>query len=293
MPLFVWFFFLPVVPCAADDAQDLGEQAFVEARRRISVADFDGAVKSLQLALRHDFVNKKFADELKSVREIIRLREDIEQEKDSLRRNVLAQHLREYYLKNRIFEELIDISLQIFDHSKSTWDAVCVINAMIMAERFDDAFDFAVAVDEKDNNPSIRISKGYILCSSGLHLEARQQARSIDRGDLQTPDDLLRLARLQAATELYAMAVKTLILCFELTPRNSLQGFKEYVVKFPEFKPLLTTSEFAEALTTRSKQDSIDRACTQKWVGVVFDRRPKYIRDLSKGPINPDDWKIK
>jgi len=287
------FFSLLSSYTSAEESEDQGEQAFSEARFRISVADFDGAVKSLQLALRCDFVNKKYAAELKSVREIIKLREEIEQEKDSHRWSVLAQHLRTYYKKNGVRDGLVDIGLQIFDRSKLTWDAVGVINAMIAAERFDDALDFADSVDDKGINPSIRIAKGCVLYSAGQNSEARKQARSISMDDLQTPDDLLRLARLQAATELYASSVKTLVRCFEQTPRNSLSEFKEYVVKVPEFEPLLTSSEFAEALTTQSKQESIDRSCSQKWVGVVFDQRPKYIRDLSKGPVNPDDWKVK
>ena len=285
--------FLHAFCIGAEEAQDLGEQAFSEARFCVSVADFDGAVRSLQLALRHDFVNKKYVAELRAVREIIRLREELERERDSHRWSVLSQHLRAYYRKNGVRDGLVDISLQIFDRSKLTWDAVCVINAMIVAERFDDALDFAASVDENDSNPSIRISKGYVLYSADRGAEARKQAKEISMNDLQTPDDLLRLARLQAVTELHASSVKTLIRCFEWTPRNSLPEFKDYVVTLPEFKPLLTSSEFAEALTTRSKQEGIDQSCSQKWVGAVFDQRPKYIRDLSKGPINPDDWKVK
>ena len=286
------FFRLPPF-CGAEDIRELGEQAFHEARACVSAADFSGAVKALQLALRCDFVNKKYVAELRTVREIIKLREELEREADSFRWNVLALYLRDYYQRNRVMDDLVDICLRIFDRSKLTWNAVCAIDAMILAERFDDALDFVASVDEKGTNPSIQIAKGYILHSADRASEARQQARSISTSAMQTPDDLLRLARLQATTELYASSVKTLVRCFELTPRNSLAEFKESVVKLPEFEPLLASSEFAEALTTRSKLESTDRSCSQKWVGVVFDQRPKYIRDLSKGPINPDDWKIK
>ncbi len=277
----------------SDEASDPGRAAYQEAQQRIKAGDFDGAVQSLQLALRHDFVNKTYTTELKSLREIIRMREDFAREEDSLRWNLLALHLRTFYQQNGITSELVDISLQIFDRTKLTWDAVCVINAMILAEQFDDALDFAASVDEKDANPSIQISKGFVLYSAERLPEARKLARSIAMEELLTSDDLLRLARLQAATELHASAVRTLVRCFELTPVGTLENRKERVVKLPEFEPLLTSSEFAEALTTRSKQASIDRACSQKWVGVVFDQRPKYVRELSKGPIKPDDWKIR
>ena len=281
------------IVCWAEETPDSGERAYADSRRLLSVGDFDGAVKSLQLALRHDFLNTKYSGDLRALQNIVKIRKECAQEKDFLRWNVLARQLRAYYQKNRVRNELVDISLQIFDHTKLTWDAVCVINAMILAERFDDALDFAEAIDEQEANPSIQISKGYVLYAANRNVEARKLARSISLDNLQTPDDLLRLARLQAATELPASSVKTLTRCFELTPLGRLPELKEYIVKLPEFEPLLSSPEFAKAMTTQSGQTNIDRNCSIRWINVQFDQRPKYIRDLSKGPINPDDWKIK
>ena len=293
LSVFLSFVFVTLLGIAKEPSEP-GEQAYSDARSRIASGDFGGAVQSLQWALRHDIVNKKYTEELNSVREIIKIREEFAaREKGSPRWNLLAQHLRHYYQKNQVRAERIDISLQIFDCSKLTYDAVCVMDAMIQAERLNDALDFADSIDEKGENPSIQIAKGFVLYSADRKQEARKLARSLPLDNLKTSDDLLRLARLQAATGLSATSVQTLTRCFELTPDSLLPERKERVVRMPEFEPLLTSSEFAIALTTQSKQESIDRACSVKWVGVVFDQRPKYIRDLSKGPINPDDWKVK
>ena len=290
--LLILFSFLHF-PLCAEETQDSGERAYSEARRQLASGDFSGSVKSLQMALRNDFLNTRYSDDLKLVQKIIRLREEFAQEGDSLRWNILARQLRVYYQKNQIRGELVDISLQIFNRSQLTWDAVCATNAMIIAERFDDALDFVESIDAEGANPSIQISKGYVLYAADRNADARKLARSISLDDLQTPDDLLRLARLQAATELPISAIKTLIRCFELTPASQLEERKEYVVKLPEFEPLLTSSEFAEALTAQSRQASINRECSIKWVDTKYDQRPKYIRDLSNGRINPDDWKVK
>ncbi len=292
---FVAFFAMSLFSCAWESETDEDDPAMIEfrhAQKLVSDGDFDEAVIALKTALRHDFTNKTIAAELDAVRNIIKLRNEFRNVKDSTRWSVLAQHLRLYYQKNGVKTEWVDISLQIFDKSKLTWDAVCVINAMIGAGRYNDALDFAESVDSNDKNPSIRISKGYIYYAAGELSEARKISKSLVMDELKTPDDLLRLARLQAVTNLHASSVKTLVRCFELTPINSLPSFKEYVVKLPEFEPLRPSSEFAEALTTMSKQENTTRSCSQKWVGVVIDQRPKYIKDLAKGPINPDDWKV-
>ena len=282
-----------LVSWCAEETPDSGECAYAEARCRLSSGDFEGGVKSLHVALRYDSLSAKYNNELRSVQGIVKLREEFAQERDSLRWNILARQLRVYYQKNGIWGEMVDICLQIFDRSKLTWDAVCVVEAMILAERFDEALDFTALIDAKGTNPSIQIARGYVLCAANRNLEARKLVRSISMDGLNTSDDLFRLARLQAETGLCASSVKTLTRCFELTPLGQLPELKKFVVQLAEFEPLLTSSEFAAALTTQSKLASIDRSCSLKWVGTVSDQRPKYIRDLSKGPINPDDWKIK
>jgi hypothetical protein len=106
------------------------------------------------------------------------------------------------------------------------------------------------------------------------------------------PDILLRLSRLQALTKQYASSIKTLKRCFELTPPNILPLVKKEAEKFAEFEPILSSSEFAGVMATKSTLHTIDMECAKKWIGISFEQHPKYSREMTKDEINFEDWQL-
>lgn len=261
-------------------------------RQLLRAGDFHGALDALRQELRLDFDNIELKREFEVLQKIIRMREELENEENAIRWNILSERILRFYRQNGIHQPHIDLALDIHRRHRSTKHAVYVIGAFVQAERFQEAIDFVNSLEQAASNPVLRIEKACIFIAAGYKEKARSIARSISAQTLDSPDDLLRLARLQAATQLHATSVKTLVRCFEQTPPTILSKVKREASSYPEFAELLSSSEFVAAMSTRSQISLDDPACAKKWIGATIDERPWYIRSLSRREINYDDWQL-
>lgn len=256
----------------------------------LSESNFDEALKTFQQALRSDFDNKKLAQEFEMLRRMIILRAELDNETNALRWKLISERLQKYYMENSIHDENIKLSIQMFKRSQSTEHAGYVIKAYTQAGRFREAFFFIDTLDE--SNPIVHIEKATVYLAADETAKARHIARSLSADQFCSPEELLRLARIQAATGLHATAVKTLANCFKQTPKHLLAKIKREAANSPEFEHLLSSSEFIEAMTVQSDILSNDPPCARKWIGVRIDESPKYLRGFTTKEINYDEWRI-
>lgn len=261
-------------------------------RRLLQEGDFQGALDAYRKELRLAFDNAELKQEFEVLQKVIRMREDLKNEENAIRWSILSDRLRRFYQQNDIHQPHIDLALELHRKHRSTKHAAYVIGAYVQAERYQEAVDFANSLERAASDPVIQIEKACIFIAAGYREKARTIARSISAKSLESPDDLLRLARLQAATQLHATAVKTLVRCFEQTPPTILAKVKKEASGYPEFAELLSASEFVAAMSTRSRISADDPACAKKWIGATIDERPWYIRNLSRREINYDDWRL-
>jgi len=258
----------------------------------IEAGHLEEAVPLFQAVLRTEIKNSEFQKEFDALQLAVKLRKELPKEKNIIQWNINAECLRRYYLKYHVYSAHVDLTLEIYRRNETNMNAVNVIDAFIRAKRYQEALDFANFQKRADLVLPLRIEKAYIYCAAGQPEQARQIVRSILIDKLNSPDTLLRLAKIQSVTHQYASAVKSLKRSFELTPSNILPTIKREVKEYSEFKPILSSSEFAEVMATRSVLPSGNMECAKKWVGTVIDERPKYLRNVSKGNINFDDWRL-
>lgn len=286
---------LVLVACfclAEKHAEGEEETEFAEIRECLRAADFDGAQNAFRKELRHHFDNEQLKKGYEELKTVLRLRENLKIEENAIRWSNLAGRLREYYRRHEIHSELIALSREVYRRSKADANAARVVEAYIIAGKYQSALDFVNSLEKADSNPVIQIEKACIFLAAGEKEKARKHARTIQADSMNAPEDLLRLARLQASTQLHATSVKTLVRCFERTPPNILARVKKEAAECPEFEPLLSSSEFTAAMATQSMISRDDPACSRKWIGLTIDERPWYIRAASNREINYDDWRI-
>lgn len=280
-------------PRANDEKQDpcaTISDEHAKAHQLLREADFDGALNAFQLALRTDFNNKKLIREFETLRQMIKLREELNNGLSALRWKLVSERLRKYYMDNSICRENIELSLKMYNRSHSAVHAGYVVEAFIQAKSFREALFFLETLDE--NDPLFRIDRASVYLAMDDISKARHLVRSLSANHFCSSEELLRLARIQAATGLHATAVKTLKACFRQTPKSLLAKTKQIATSCPEFEPILASSEFGEALTTRSEISPNDPPCAKKWIGVTIDESPNYLRHYTTKEINFSEWRV-
>jgi tetratricopeptide (TPR) repeat protein len=206
--------------------------------------------------------------------------------------NAKAEQLRQYYLENHLYSENITLSLEIYRRTKTIVDAFSVVDAFLDTGQFQEALYFVNLQKRSDFAVVFQIEKARIFCKANQSEQARQIIRTISADKLDSPDILLRLARVQGSTRQYASAVKSLRRCFVLTPPDVLPQIKKEVEKSAEFQPILSSSEFTAVMSTKSTLAPNEMKCAQKWIGTTFDERLKYSQVTKEDGIKFDDWKL-
>jgi tetratricopeptide (TPR) repeat protein len=268
--------------------------------RLIQTGQLEDAVSLFQNALRREPSNLQFQKELTSLRQIVKFRQELPNEKNAVRWSIKAEHLRRYYVQHQVVWDHLHLVLEVHRRVGSLAHAINVIDAFLMVEQYQKALDFARAQKQPDQILPLQIEQARIYYKAGEKNYACKIVRSISSEKLYSPDSLFRLARIQAQTAQYASLIKTLKRCFELTPPNILPLLKKEVEKCPEFQPIHAASEFIDVLNTRSLILSNDLSCAQKWLttsscseyGHPQTSKTILSQPILQGKIDVNDWKV-
>jgi tetratricopeptide (TPR) repeat protein len=260
----------------------------------IQAGQLEESVLFFQKAIRVEPNNIELQREFNTLRQIIKLRLELPAEKNAVQWSIGAERLRRYYIKYHVVSEHLDLVLEIHRRVGTISRAIDVIDAFLMAEQYQEALDFTLSQKQPEQITPLQIEKARIYYQAGEKEHARKIVRSIPLEKLNSPESLFRLARVQSMTSQYASAVKSLKRCFELTPPNILPLIKKEAEKCSDFEPILSSSEFTEAMATRSVVPSLDMDCAKKWVGTSsFEERPQYSQNsIFNGEINFNDWRL-
>ncbi|MDR1962904.1 MAG: hypothetical protein LBQ50_03900 [Planctomycetaceae bacterium] len=261
--------------------------------RFIRSGQLEESVLFFQKAIRSEPDNTEIQKELNHLRQMVKLRQELSQEKNAIQWSIRAERLRRYYIQYRAVSAYLELVLEIHRRVNTVSHAIDVIDAFLMAEQYQDALDFVLSQKQPEQILPLQIEKARIYYEAGEKEQARKIVRSISIDKLTSPESLFRLARLQSSTLQYASTVKTLRRCFELTPPNILPLIKKEAERCSEFEPILSSSEFIDVMTTRSLVSSGDMDCAKKWtVTSSFKEQPQSFQNMIKGEINFNDWRL-
>ena len=168
-----------------------------------------------------------------------------------------AIKLKKLYSDKGMFPESYDVCRQIYERIGTVAHGIDVVNACLAYKQVDKAMSFVKHLETKfagDHGALVVITivKCDVLLAKGETAAAGELVRQIPFDSVKTPEALLRLAKVQAATQQYTPSTKSLTRCFELTPSSMLPAVKTEVQHLPEFKPIVSTSHFRTAMKTQS-----------------------------------------
>jgi tetratricopeptide (TPR) repeat protein len=259
----------------------------------IRSGQLEESVPFFQKALRAEPDNDELQKEFNELRQIVKLRQTLPTEKNAVQWNIGAECLRRYYAQHHVVSEHLKLVLEIHYRVGTISRAIDVIDAFLKEEQYQEALDFVLSQKQPEQILPLRIEKARIYYEAGEKDQAQKIVRSIPFEELNSPESLFRLARIQSRTLQYASAIRSLKRCFELTPSNILPLIKKEAEKCVEFRPILSSSEFVEVMSTRSLVFSNEMNCAKKWtITSSFGEPPQHFQKILQGEIDFNDWRL-
>jgi hypothetical protein len=200
--------------------------------------------------------------ELEDLAQIAVLQDTLNEETNVMQWFNCAKRLQKIYQDKGLFPESYEVCEQIFLRVGTVTNGLEVVNICLAFHETERALSFVESLELKfseDHNAfvAIEIVKCNVFLAMGEAESARELVRKIPADSVKTPELLLQLAKIQAATRQHASSVKSLTRCFESTPPSVLPMIKAEVWSSSEFKSISYSRQFKEAMTTSSKRSEI------------------------------------
>jgi tetratricopeptide (TPR) repeat protein len=237
----------------------------------VKLGDVNGASLVLQKSSKRDGVLLDWRNELESLTQIVTMQENLKQEKNAVRWYAVAEQLKKVYLEKGLRSEAVLQAKQIYARLKTLPSALDVVETCIETGLLDEAESvieyFALKFrGDSEALAAVEIAKCRLYLESEKPESARAAVRQIKAADIQTPELLLSLARVQAATRQFSSAVQTLTKCFTLTPPEVLASVKVEASNCKEWANIQNSYEFSQAMQTKSSLSSGCSSCAKKWL---------------------------
>ena len=237
-------------------------KAFAEGRAFLGRADFDAALNSFRIAAKNDDKNREYSQQYAMLRQVLRMRRDCPQEKNTERWLKIAGALRAFYYEHGLYSEALPLDQERHQRHRSAESATMLAETQLAMGMDSQTVEMLGCLTEEQVSPRSRVLHGLALAHLGETDLAKQAAgQSQQITDDVGPRYFYELARLRAAVADVNGATSALVRSLELTPPSQLEGLKAEVEKCKDFRTLVGTPGFAQALSTPSKID--ESACSQ------------------------------
>ena len=219
----------------------------------LTKGDFDGALEEFATAARTERTDQESLQRFMMVRQVVMLREMLDDEKEPTRWHNMAQALRTFYLSEGVYLEALPLDEQIHAKLQTATSAAQLAETQLAMGKADAAGKVLAALGPEKATPATQALHGIALARQGKMDQARKISERIAGVDSDDPGTLYSLARMQAALGNQQEAMGLLIRAFEAIPTSRLGGLKTHAKQSPEFAALVSTNAFARALATESK----------------------------------------
>ena len=251
---------LVVTPVLAGPAEDAAK-AFAEGEALLVKADFDGALKAFRVAAQTDRENQDYRQQYGVLRQIVRLRREIEGE-HSGKWLGMARALRTYYHAHGIYGEALPIDQKIHEQHPGADAAVKLAETQLALGMTSEAVVTLRSVAKPDATGRMTVLMGLAHARQGEIEQAKTFAEDVvlneGEADRRT---FYELAGLRALIGDTAGAFEALTRSFELTPASQLEGVKAEARACPDFATLTRMIQFAKVLETESEVK--ESSCSQ------------------------------
>lgn len=228
-------------------------EAFASGEALLDKGKIAEALESFTAAARGDRNNVAYVQRYAMLRRIVELRNRLEHEQDATQWVYMAKALRAFYVKERLYDELLGIDTRIHARLGNADSATMLAETQLTLGRNEESLATLSASNQEPVPVLAQALRGIALARLGRGDEAKRIAEALDVPRDAGPNVIYAAARLQGSVGNAADATRLLTRCFETTLPSMLDGFKAHARTCPEFSTMASTSEFASALATPSK----------------------------------------
>jgi tetratricopeptide (TPR) repeat protein len=239
------------VPALAGPADDAA-RAFANGKALLAEAKFDGALQAFRTAAKADAGNQDYRQTYSMLRQVVRMREEIEKEQDSEQWMSIARALRAFYHEHRIYSESLPLDREIHERHLAPDSAAMLAETLLALGKNTEAGELLRNVGEKEATPRTTVLLGLSLARQGRIDEAKAAAMKAGVDQDAGPRVFYELARLHALTGESKAALEALTRSFELTPPSQVDALKADAKACEDFSTFADSSDFNEVLKTQS-----------------------------------------
>ncbi|HVP13869.1 MAG TPA: hypothetical protein VMV94_22030 [Phycisphaerae bacterium] len=233
---------------------DDAARSFTEGKALLAKGDFDGALKLYAAAAKADPKNEEYRQQHALLRRAIKMRQEIQDEKDAAKLESTALALRAFYYEHDLYSQALDLDKSVHVKRGTSEAAARMAETQLQLDMNADAAALLSGLSDSQATPQTRLLLGIALARLGRHEDARALARKSPKPDDLGPGLLFDLARLHALIGDRDKATAVLIRCFESTPPSRLETFKAYAKQCKDLGTLAASAaEFDHLMRTQSK----------------------------------------
>jgi tetratricopeptide (TPR) repeat protein len=227
-------------------------ESFANGQKLLTKGDFDAALKAFGAAARADQKNQEYTQRYAITRRIVDLRGRLAVERDPQKWEYMARALRAFYVKERIYPEVLKLDEAMHKRLNTSESAAMLAETQLAMDRNADAVKTLSAVKPNEATEMTQLLLGIAQARSGKKDQASRIAEKIELPKDASPSVTYTAARLYAAVGNSPKAITLMKLCFEGTLPSLLDGFKAHARTCPDFAAMVATAEFASVLKTES-----------------------------------------
>jgi tetratricopeptide (TPR) repeat protein len=235
-----------------------GPSAATSGDRLLQAGDFPGAFRAYAEAVRADSENQEYRQRYAILRQVISLREKINQEQDLKRWDQFARALHAFYRSEGILGEALKIGQQLHAKQATPETAIMLADVQLELGMNDNAAELLSVYSSGNSSNELRALYGIALARQGNREQAAAQLERVKLPEGAAPALCYHVARLQVLTGGGQGAQQTLARAFSATPPSQQVLLKKRVQKCPDFAALIDSPEFAQVLATPSQVKESD-----------------------------------
>ena len=244
-----------LLACAPAPAEptDNATKAFEEGKTLLASAKFDEALQAFKTAAQADKSNPEYRHNYTMLRQVIRMRAQLENEADSDRWRTMAQALRTFYHQHGIYSESLPLDRKMHEQQLVPDSAAMLAETLLAMGENSEAAEVLSGASGTAATPRAKILLGIALARQGRVDEARALLPTTAMETSETPRVFYELARLRALTGDTKGSIEALSRSFQLTAPAGLDPLKAEAQRCQDFQTLASSADFASALKTPSK----------------------------------------
>ena len=239
-------------PAMAGSAEDAAK-AFAEGKELLAKGDFAGASQAFKRATKDDPENVEYRQSFAMLRQVVRLREQLETEADSSRWTAMATALRSFYHAQGIHTESLVLNRKMHERAPSAETASALAENLLTLDMDSEALAILQGVKTDQVTDRVNVLLAIATARQGKVDEAKLIVRKVSPADDADPQLLSEFARAQALTGNKSEALKALGRSFEQTPPGRLADAKAEAKASKDFRSIANDPSFARVLEIDSK----------------------------------------